>query len=76
MWTNDDMKYFESANWGDKVLKDEDGEGGWGWELVHCELNTETYTDAKDLVKKVFDDVQSGEFTVEDIYNKYTIHGY
>ncbi len=80
MWSSDDIQYFETAFatglWGDKVLKDENGEGGWSWDLVHCQLIQDTFTDSKDLVKKVSDDVQSGDFTVEDIFNKYVVLGY
>ena len=80
MWSSEDMEYFEKASanglWGDKELKDEYGEGDWAWELIHCELIKETFTDAKDLVEKVSKDAKSGDFTVEDIFNKYVVLGY
>lgn len=76
MWTDDEIKLFESSDLGDKSLKDEDGDFGWGWELIHCELKPETFTDVPDLIKKIKADAVSGDFTVEDIYNKYCVRGY
>lgn len=74
-WTLEEHKLFESGDWGDKILADCDGEHGWGYEFSQFEIKDEMFTDAADLIKKVKDDVISGDFSYEDILDKYTVHG-
>jgi len=69
MWTVEDMQYFEKADWGNKVLKDEYGLDGWWVEMIHCTPIEEMTSE--DFVKKVHDDAVSGEFSVSDILDKY-----
>ena len=71
MWTVQDMQYFQKADWGDKLLKDECGCQGWWVEMIHSTLKEEMT--AEEFVKKVHDDAVSGEFSVSDICEKYLI---
>ena len=57
-------------------LLDEYDDDSWAFEMVSSsDLKQDTFTDAEDLAKKVLDDIKSGDFTVEDIYNKYLVLG-
>jgi len=76
-WSDDEIKVFEKYL-GEVDLHDEYEDGFWAFEMV-CNgddfLKKDTVTDAEDLAKKVLADIKSGDFTVEDIYNKYTVNG-
>ena len=74
-WSDDEIKVFEKYV-GKVDLLDEDGDDWWAFDMVaSSELKQDTFTDAEDLAKKVLDDIKSGDFTVEDIYNKYLVYG-
>jgi len=76
-WSTDDLKVFEEQDFGDTVLVDEVGEGGWGWDLVNCRLMVDpSVTSALELVKMVRADAESGGMTVADIFDKYCVDGY
>ena len=76
-WSDDEIKVFEKYL-GEVDLHDEYEDGFWAFEMVcngdDC-LKKDTFTDAEDLAKKVLADIKSGDFTVEDIYNKYAVNG-
>jgi hypothetical protein len=74
-WSDDEIKVFEKYV-GKVDLLDEDGDDWWAFEMVSSsEVKKDTFTDAEDLAKNVLDDINSGDFTVEDIYNKYLVNG-
>ena len=76
-WSTDDLKVFEEQDFGDTVLVDEEGQGGWGWDLVNCRLMVDpTVTSAADFVKLVRADAEGGEMTVAQIFDKYACDGY
>ena len=76
-WSKEDITYFGHADWGDKILKDEDGGGDWGCELINCWLKVDpSVTSASDFVTMVRNDALNGKMTVEDIFNKYVCGGY
>ncbi len=72
MWTLEQLKYLEKTVGGKTLLEDD----VWAWDLVNSDLKTDLFDDAKDFAKKLLDDVDSGDFTVEDIYNKYAVLGW
>jgi hypothetical protein len=75
-WSDDEIKVFEKYV-GKVDLLDEDGDDWWAFEMVSSsEVKKDTFTDAEDLAKNVLDDINSGDFTVEDIYNKYLVNGF
>ncbi len=74
-WSDDEIKVFEKYV-GKVDLLDEDGDDWWAFEMVSSsEVKKDTFSDAEDLAKNVLDDINSGDFTVEDIYNKYLVYG-
>ena len=74
-WSDDEIKVFEKYL-GEVDLHDEYEDGFWAFEMVSSSpIKKDTFTDAEDLAKKVLADIKSGDFTVEDIYNKYTVNG-
>ena len=74
-WSDDEIKVFEKYV-GKVDLLDEYDDDDWAFDMVSSsELKQDTFTDAEDLAKKVLDDIKSGDFTVEDIYNKYLVYG-
>ncbi len=71
-WSEDDQKYFGLADFGDKVLMDEDGVGGWAVDLVCCELKVDPkVTSAREFATMVRADALSGKMTVDQIFAKY-----
>jgi hypothetical protein len=71
MWTEDEIKVFEKYV-GHVDLLDDDGDDWWAFEMVSSSpIKKDTFTDAEDLAKKILADIKSGDFKVEDIYNKY-----
>lgn len=76
-WTDDDIQVFTSQDFGDTVLLDEEGQGGWSWDLVNSRLMVDpTVTSASDFVKLVRADAEGGEMTVAQIFDKYACDGY
>lgn len=74
-WSDDEIKIFEKYL-GKVDLVNEDVYEWWAFEMVSSsDLKQDTFTDAEDLAKKVLDDIKSGDFTIEDIYNKYLVYG-